>query len=79
MKDFPSNTPPEWFGTGQPEHDDAALGAYVAGDIELLVELARERPLPPAVGMGLTNAENARIGAAVHERHTYLGTGRERS
>lgn len=73
---FPTNLPPEWFSTGRPEHDDEALGAYASGDIAALVRLAGEHPLPPAVGAGLSNAENARIGEAVSGRLARIGVGR---
>lgn len=65
---FPPNLPPEWFSTARPEHDDEALGAYASGDIDTLVRLAGEHPLPVAVVAGLSNAENARIGQAVSDR-----------
>lgn len=73
---FPSNLPPEWFGTGRPEHDDEALGAYASGDIDALVRLAGVHALPPAVSAGLSNAENARIGEAVSNRLARVGVSR---
>lgn len=71
-----ASLPPEWYSTGRPEHDDEALGAYAAGDIDTLVRLAGQHALPVAVVSGLSAAENARIGKAVSDRRARVGFGR---
>lgn len=68
---FSPNLPAEWFNTSRPEHDDEALGAFASGDIDTLVRLAGEHPLPLAATSGLSDAEKARVGEAVSHRLTF--------
>jgi hypothetical protein len=70
-RSFSPNLPAEWYATSRPEHDDEALGAFASGDIDTLVRLAGEHPLPVAVVSGLSDAEKARVGEAVSHRLTF--------
>jgi hypothetical protein len=70
-RQFPPRCPEEWFGGRHPEHVDEALGAFMSGDVDTLVRLASEHPLPMAVVAGLTGPERARVGEAVSTRLTF--------